>query len=290
MKNQKLFNFFLLAIFILSFAEIFPAQTKSLIRRTTYKTENIEFGAGGTISIVGAPNGSVVVEGWQKNEVEISADIEVQAEKETDLAQLAQINSFVLNENFGHLSIISVGTHDKNYVKRVVKKFPKNLLAMPFRIDYRIKVPSFCRLEIDGGRGELNVSKVEGAMRINFLNSNAKLDLIGGTINATFGSGNVDVSIQTRIWRESSLDVQMANGTINVELVQNLDAEINAKILRTGHIENAFSALKPRNRTKFTEKLINAKAGNGGATLSFIIGDGTIKMQDSKFLIESSKR
>jgi hypothetical protein len=280
----------LLAIFILSFAEIFPAQTKSLIRRTTYKTENIEFGAGGTISIVGAPNGSVVVEGWQKNEVEISADIEVQAENETDLAQLAQINSFVLNENFGHLSIISVGTHDKNYVKRVVKKFPKNLLAMPFRIDYRIKVPSFCRLEIDGGRGELNVSKVEGAMRINFLNSNAKLDLIGGTINATFGSGNVDVSIQTRIWRESSLDVQMANGTINVELVQNLDAEINAKILRTGHIENAFSALKPRNRTKFTEKLINAKAGNGGATLSFIIGDGTIKMQDSKFLIESSKR
>jgi hypothetical protein len=191
MKNQKLFNFFLLAIFILSFAEIFPAQTKSLIRRTTYKTENIEFGAGGTISIVGAPNGSVVVEGWQKNEVEISADIEVQAENETDLAQLAQINSFVLNENFGHLSIISVGTHDKNYVKRVVKKFPKNLLAMPFRIDYRIKVPSFCRLEIDGGRGELNVSKVEGAMRINFLNSNAKLDLIGGTINATFGSGNV---------------------------------------------------------------------------------------------------
>lgn len=290
MKNQKLFNFFLLGIFIWSCAAIFPAQTKPLIKRTTYKTESIEFRAGGTVSIVGAPNGSVIVEGWQKNEIEVSADIQMQAETETDLARLAQINSFVLAENFGHVSIVSVGTHDKNYLKRVFKKLPKNLLEMPFRIDYRIKVPSFCRLEIDGGRGDLSVSKVDGAMRINFLNSNAKLDLIGGTINTTFGSGNVDVAIQTPIWHGGSLDVQMANGTVSVELLSNLDAEINAKILRTGHIENAFNSLKPRSRTKFTEKLINAKAGKGGALLSFTIGDGTIKIQGSKYLGDNMER
>jgi hypothetical protein len=197
MKSKKICVHLCLSvvsIFLLS-SPIF-AQAKPLLKRTTYKTEKIDFGAGGTVSIMGAPNGSISIEGWQKNEVEISADIEVQAETEADLALLAQVNSFLLDENFGHITIQSVGTYDKKYLKSVAKKFPKNLLTMPFRIDYRIKVPSYCDLEINGGNGDLNLSNVEGTMRINVLETNAKLNLIGGTIIATFGSGTVDVSIR----------------------------------------------------------------------------------------------
>jgi hypothetical protein len=254
------------------------AQTKPLLKRTTYKTENIDFGAGGTLSVVGAPNGSITIEGWQKNEVEISADIEVQAETETDLALLAQVSTFVLDESFGHITIQSVGAHDKKYLKSVAKKFPKNLLAMPFRIDYKIKVPSYCDLEINGGHSDLNLSNVEGTMRINVLETSAKLNLIGGTIIATFGSGTIDVAIPTRGWRGRSADIQLASGTMNVSLPPNLSAEIDAKILRNGQIENSYKTLKPRDRTKFTTKLIAAKAGNGGVGLSFTVGDGTLKL------------
>jgi len=269
-------------ISILLFSLPVFTQTKTLLKRTTYKTENIDFGAGGTVSVMGAPNGSISVEGWSKNQVEISADIEVQAETEADLALLAQINTFVLDENFGHITIQSVGTYDKKYLKSVAKKFPKNLLAMPFRIDYRIKVPSYCDLEINGGHGDLTLSKVEGTMRINVLETNAKLNLIGGTIIATFGSGTVDVSIPTRTWRGRSSDIQLANGIMNVWLPPNLSAEIDAKVLRNGQIENSYNILKPRERTKFTAKLIAAKAGNGGANLSFTVGDGTLKLSEIK--------
>ena len=277
MKNQKL-NLFIFALFLLSLTTVCFAQTKQLIKRTTYKTENIEFGVGGTVSIVGAPSGSIIIEGWQKNEVEISAEIEIQAENETDLAQLAQVNGFALDESFGHIRILTVGTFDKNYMKRVAKKFPKNLLAMPFNIDYHIKVPAFCDLEIDGGSGDLTLSGVEGAMRIKVLESNAKLSLIGGTIVATFGSGNVDIKILTRSWRGRDADIQLANGTMNIQLANNLNANVDATVLRSGQIENSFSLLKPRSRTKFTDKLITAKAGTGGATLSFTVGDGTLKL------------
>lgn len=257
-----------------------PAQTKPLIKRTTYKTETIEFGVGGTVSIVGAPNGSVSIEGWQKNEVEISADIEVEAENETDLNQLAQVNGFVIDEGFGSIRILSVGTHDKQYMKRTAKKFPKNLLAMPFRIDYRIKVPAYCDIEIDGGRGDLNLSNVDGSMKINFLESNAVFNLVGGAISATVGKGNVSVVIPNRNWRGRFANIQLAAGNLSVQMPANLSAEINAKILRTGKIENLFAALKPRDRTKFTEQSVVAKAGNGGVSLNFTVGDGTIKMQN----------
>ncbi len=131
------------------------AQTKTLIKRTNYKTETVEFGVGGTVSIIGAPQGSIKVEGWNKNEVEISAEVEMQAENEADLAELAKVNGFAIDEDFGHLRITSVGTHDKDYMKRVAKKFPKNLLGLPFKIDYVIKVPVYSDVEIDGGTGDL---------------------------------------------------------------------------------------------------------------------------------------
>lgn len=277
MKNQKL-NLFIFALFFLCLTAVAAAQTTKLIKRTTYKTDNVEFGVGGTVSIVGAPNGSIIIEGWKKNEVEISAEIEVQAENETDLAQLAQINSFVLDESLGRIRILTVGTFDKGYMKRVAKKFPKNLLAMPFKIDYRVKVPMFTDLEIDGGNGDLTLSGVEGAMRIKVLESNAKLNLIGGTIAATFGSGNVDIKIPTRSWRGRDADIQLATGTMNIQFANNLNAEVDATILRSGQIENTFSILKPRDRSKFSDKLINAKAGSGGAKLSFTVGDGTLKL------------
>lgn len=254
------------------------AQTKPLLKRTTYKTENIDFGAGGTFSINGAPNGSISIEGWQKNEVEITADIEVQAETEADLALLAQINTFVLDESFGHITVQSVGAYDKKYLKSVAKKFPKNLLAMPFRIDYKIKVPSYCDLEINGGHGDLNLSSVEGLIKINVLETNAKLSLVGGVFAANFGSGTIEIAIPTRGWRGRSAEVQLVSGAMNVRLPPNLSAEIDAKVLRNGQIENSYKNLKPRDRTKFSDKLITAKAGSGGALLSFTVGEGTLKL------------
>jgi hypothetical protein len=277
MKNQKIINLFLSATIFFSFNAICFGQS-NLLKRTTYKTDTVDFGVGGTVSIIGAPNGSIEVEGWQKNEVEISAEIEVQAENEIDLAKLAAVVGFITDTGFAHTRIISIGTNDKKYLKSVAKKFPKNLLAMPFRIDYKIKVPIYCDLEIDGGIGDLNLSKVEGTMRIKFLETNAKLDLVGGTISASFGKGNIDVNVPSKSWRGRNVDVQLISGTMNVQMPQNLNAELDAKVLRSGQIENSLKDLKKRDRTEFTDKIILAKSGGGGATLSFIVGDGTLKL------------
>ena len=267
---------FLAAILTLS---ILVISGSAQLKRTTTKSDSFEFGVGGTITIQGAPKGSISVEGWTKNEVEIVAEITVAAATDADLDRLSKVVGFQLDESMGRVGIISLGTHDKRYVKKIDKKFPKELFDNPWRIDYVLKVPRYADLQIDGGVGDLRVSNVEGALKINYLETNAKLELVGGGVLAVFGKGDVDVSIPTRSWRGRFADIQLAAGTMSLNLPSGLNAEFDATILRTGSIENGFEGFKPRVRKQeFTDKSIAAKAGTGGVALKFSVGDGTMKI------------
>lgn len=283
MKNQKTIQTLFFAFLSFAFSLVCFAQTAQLIKKTTYKTDSVEFGAGGTISVTGAPTGAISIEGWNKAEIEVSAEIEIQAPTEADLAQLTSVNSFVIDQSFNSTRIVSVGTFDKDYMKRTAKKFPKALLGLPFKINYTIKVPRYCDLNITGGDGDFKLSGVDGEVFVKYLNSNAKINLIGGSLQATFGSGTVDITIPTRSWRGRFAEVQLATGTMNVQLPLSFNAEIDATVLRTGQVENTFGELKPKTRNvKFTEKSISAKAGNGGVPLKFTVGDGTLKISEVK--------
>lgn len=269
----------LAALLLTVFSVAVFSQATPLQKRTTYKTDRFDFGVGGTLEISGAPVGSIRIEGWKNREIEISAEIEVQASNEADLAKLGGVTTFVLEESLGRTGIISVGTHDKKYIKRLGKKFPKQLLGLPFRIDYVIKVPQYCDLEINGGRGDLTISGVEGSFKINYLETNAKINLIGGGTTAVFGKGTVDLTVPSTNWRGRFADVQLASGEMNIHLPGGMNAELDATILRTGKIENGYAGLKPRVRkTEFTDKSIVAKSGLGGIALKFTVGDGTLKI------------
>ncbi|NOT48060.1 MAG: hypothetical protein HOP17_09985 [Acidobacteria bacterium] len=269
----------IIAILFLAIASV-SAQT---IKRTISKADTLDFGPGGTLSVTGAPNGSIRVEGWNKGQVEVNAEIEITANTEAELDQIAKVTGFILDESVGRTDIITVGTFDKSYMKRVAKKFPKELLGLPFRIDYVIKVPRYCDLQIDGGKGDLYVAGVDGSMKINFLDSNAKLDLVGGGVLATFGGGTVDINVPTKSWRGRFADISLASGVMNVTLPSSLNAEIDASILRNGKIDNTYADLKPKTRKDvFTDKLITAKSGAGGIPLKFTVGDGSLKISEIK--------
>src|SRR6185503_7437872 len=49
-----------------------------LMTRTTTRHENYRLSFGGTVTVLGAPAGSITIEGWQKNEIDITASIELQ--------------------------------------------------------------------------------------------------------------------------------------------------------------------------------------------------------------------
>ena len=262
-----------------------PAQAQTLLKRTTTRHEVRRLGFGGSVTIYGAPEGSITVEAWQKSEVEITADIEQSAGTEEELTRLAAVNGFVVDEDVNHLRLMTVGVHDRKYVKRVARDLPKNLLAMPWKIDYHLRVPSSCDLEIYSGRGALSVSNVEGALRVNAGEGGASFTLAGGDVEATLKGGPVRVRVLARSWRGQGMSVRLASGDLTVELPAGFSGDINAEVLNAGRVENAYAGLAPREHTETTERSLQGRAGAGGATLSFTVGDGTLRIVQ-----ESSKQ
>jgi DUF4097 and DUF4098 domain-containing protein YvlB len=272
MKKTK----FLVAAAVIGIcAALVPAQVK----RTVTKTDRFPFGAGGTVTITGAPAGSIHIKGGSTDEIEITATVELTAPSDADIAKLAEVTGFVTDESLSKVRIISIGTHSKDVLKKAGKKLSKNLIGIPFRIDYVVTVPHYCDLEIDGGVGDLSVENVQGSMFVNFLETKATLTLFSGTANITIQKGSVDAAFGTRLWSGRSASIQIGTGDISVHLPSTQSANIDAIVLRTGKIENEFPDLKPRDRKiVFSDKSMLAKAGVGGPPIKLGVGDGTIKI------------
>ena len=257
------------------------ASAIQLLTRSTRRTERSRFNYGGTVTLIGAPRGAVTVEGWSRNEVELTADIEWKAPTEADLDQLATVNNFVFDEDLNHISILTVGTHDRAYMKKAAKNFPKKLLNLPWKIDYRLRVPANTDLEINAGHGPVKLSGVEGAMRLSATESETALTLTGGTVSVTITAGNVLLAIPVRSWRGGGADIRVAAGVLNVELAAGFSGDIDADILRNGKIVNTYEALAKREKPGITDQVVRARAGAGGPFFKFTVGDGTVNIKRS---------
>ncbi|HSP63385.1 MAG TPA: hypothetical protein VLQ90_10425 [Pyrinomonadaceae bacterium] len=249
-----------------------------LLTRTITRHESRRFFYAGTVTITGAPNGSVTIEGWQRNEVEVSAEIELQAATEADLSSLATVNNFVIDEDANHLRVITIGTHDRTFMKRAAKDFPKSLIGLPWKIDYHIKVPALTDLEINVGVGPTKLAGVEGVIRLNAMQTDATLSLTGGLVSVIVQSGTVNVTIPALSWHGLGADIKLASGNLNIGLMSGFSGDIYAAVLRTGEVKNAYPNLEPRERNSITPQSVRARAGNGGGALSFTVGEGTIQI------------
>ena len=258
-----------------------PLPTQ-LLKRTTTRRENRRFNFGGTVTVIGAPRGAVTIEGWQRNEVELTADVELNAPTEADLDQLAKVNTFVFDEDLNHLSILTTGTHDREFMKRAAKNFPKKLLNFPWKIDYTLHVPVNTDLEVTAGYGAVKVSGVEGALRISATESETALTLTGGTVSTTVTAGVVTLTIPVRSWRGAGADIRLATGTLNVDLAAGFNGDIDADILRSGQIVNTHDGIVAREKPGIQQQTMRGRAGVGGAFFKFTVGDGTVNIRRSE--------
>jgi hypothetical protein len=257
-----------------------PAQSAPpALTRTTTRHEVRRFPYGNTLVVYGAPVGAITVEAWARNEVDITADIELRADTEADLARLAAVNNFVLDEDTTRLTVVTTGTHDRKFLKRAARDFPAQLTRLPWRIDYKLRVPAQLDLRIYAGRGPVSVSGVEGALSVEAAEGQSALALAGGDVQMTALRGSITLRVGARSWRGRGAALRLAQGDVTLELPAAFNGDLDAAVLRTGRVLNQHPALAPRERTTPTDRALQARAGAGGATFTIEVTDGTITIK-----------
>ena len=287
MKSSVLIALFSLVLITLFSAPVAAQKDKDkkevvtgpLLKRTITRHENVKLLFGGTLTVSGAPTGSITIEGWNRSELEVEASIELQAPTAADLDLLASVNTFIIDADVDHMRILTGGTHDRAFMKKTFKNFPKALIGLPWKIDFHIKVPALTDLDIDAGNGPISLSGVEGALHLNAVNSDANLSLTGGLVSVLVQRGTVNLRIPARSWHGLGAEFKIAAGKLNVELMPGFSADLNAVVLGLGAIAVTAPDVKPRERDGITARSMRARAGAGGATLAFTVADGTIEIK-----------
>jgi hypothetical protein len=166
-------------------------------------------------------------------------------------------------------------------MKRVARDFPKKLLSAPWRIDYRLRAPSVVDLQLATGRGPVTLANLDGSVRLEAGGGFPSLfTLAGGDFEGIIVAGPVTVRVPARSWRGRGLTLRLVSGDLTLELPANFDGDINAEVLRTGRVENTHPHLAPREDAPAPDaRTLRARAGNGGATLSLTVGDGTLRIK-----------
>lgn len=282
MKSLSVRSFTLFAAFLLLTTVVVAQQKKApelnrtpQLVRTTTRHELRRLAYGSTLTIIGPPDSSITIEGWQRSEVDVSAEIQLRADTEKDLDLLAAVNTFVLDEDANHLRVMSTGTHDKAFMRSVARKFPKALLGLPWRIDFRIRVPFIVDLDINAGRGPITINRVEGNIQFSAAESATNLKLTGGTVYGTIATGTVKLEVPARSWRGVGATFRVAAGNITIEIPTGFSGDFDAEVLRSGKVDASFEELARASRGA-DPRTLSARAGAGGAAFKLTVGDGVI--------------
>jgi hypothetical protein len=211
----------------------------------------------------------------------------LRADTEEELARLAEVVNFTLDQDASRLRLYTVGTHDRKYMKRTAKNFPKKLLAALWRIDYTLRVPAVTDLELYAGRGALTVTNTEGALNFNVTEGDVTLRLASGDVVGTVGRGNVILRPTMRSWRGRGIEMRLASGDFAAELPAGFNADFDARILQTGAIENTFGSPTPfelsdPNAPSSSTRSLRGRFGAGGAAFRLTVGNGNIRVRQAQ--------
>ncbi len=220
---------------------------------------------------VGNINGSISIEAWDRDEVELVY------EKRSRRRERLQDIEVTIN-----------ATQDKISAET---KFGKNKKRQSWndnlRVNYYLKVPRNARLD--------EISSVNGAVTLVGNDNYAEISVVNGAVRATGIRGNVDLSsvngsinaeIQRLNW-DAKVSLETVNGAIALAIPSNSGATIEANTLNGG-ISNDFGLKVEKKRV--VGKKLSGRIGNGAASVKASSVNGAIRIRTSGKTIVRNKK
>lgn len=263
----RLATMILPALLLLSAAAVSAALQNPAVE--TFE-RTVPLSSGGSFALSNV-NGSIDIEGWDRNEVQISAR-KVTAGPAESLREV----KITLDIAPGAISVVT--------------RYPEGS-GVEVIVEFRVRVPARVRLaSVTTVNGSVSVHDVSGAGSLSTVNGNVSLSRGAGMFSARATNGSISLellSLSGGLASEAaspfhgSLTAQTVNGSVVLSLPPGAGAELEAET-RNGDFSSELPLLA---RTFAAGRSIRGRVGSGGPPVLLRTVNGAIRLQISRPLV-----
>jgi hypothetical protein len=199
-------------------------------------------------------NGTIDVQGWDRNEVEIRA-VKTAKLKESDLERVA------------------IDVDAKPNAVSITTRYPQNE-GVEVAVDYTIHVPYSAHIEHIGTvNGTLRIAGVESVEDLHTVNGNIEVLEAGGSVHAHTTNGNVHLEL-AHLREKNAASAETTNGSVVLALPSSAQADLEARCLNG----NFYSELPIAMESSQKPREIHGKLGRGGFPIHLRTINGGIRV------------
>src|SRR3981189_2534464 len=208
---------------------------------------------GGSLELQNV-NGTVDVEGWDRNEIEVHA-VKTAKHKQPDLEP------------------VSIEVDANRDAIAITPRYPQNE-GVELAVVYPIHVPHGARVEHIGTvNGTLRVAGVETVEDLHTVNGNIEVFEAGGSVHAHTTNGNVHLEL-ARLPEKTGASAETTNGSLVLAVPSDMQADVEARCLNG----NFSSELPMTMESKQRPREMHGKLGRGGAPIHLRTVNGGIRV------------
>ena len=208
---------------------------------------------GGSLDLQNV-NGTVAVEGWDRDVVEVHA-VKTAKHKESDLER------------------VSIDVDARKDALSIVTRYPQNE-GVEVAVDYTIHVPHGAHLEhIATVNGALRIAGVDNVEDVHTVNGNIEVFEAGGAIHAHTTNGNVHLEL-AHAPEKPGATAETTNGSLVLAVPTDMQADVEARCLNG----NFFSELPITMESNQRPREMHGKLGHGGSPIHLRTVNGGIRL------------
>jgi DUF4097 and DUF4098 domain-containing protein YvlB len=208
---------------------------------------------GGSLELQNV-NGTVDVQGWDRNEIEVHA-VKTAKHKESDL------------------ELVSIEVDAKPGVVSVATRYPQNE-GVEVAVEYTVRVPHCAHVEHVGTvNGTLRVSGIERVEDLRTVNGNIEVYEGGGSVHAHTTNGNVHLEL-LHVQDKNGAIAETTNGSLLLAVPADTHADLETRCLNG----NFFSELPVTFESTLKPREMHGKLGRGGAPIRLHTVNGGIRL------------
>jgi DUF4097 and DUF4098 domain-containing protein YvlB len=238
------------ALFVLGLAVVWAVPSQAITKEVN---QSYPLQPGGSFELQNV-NGTVDVQGWDRNEVEIHA-VKTAKQKESDLER------------------VSIDVDAKPDAVSITTRYPQNE-GVEVAVEYTIHVPHGVRLEHIGTvNGTLRIAGVESVGDLHTVNGNIEVFEAGGSVHAHTTNGNVHLEL-AHLRDKNGAIAETTNGSLVLAVPSDTQADLEARCLNG----NFYSEIPIAMESSQRPREMHGKLGQGGVPIHLRTVNGGIRV------------